>query len=219
MSNSPGTTLRFRLPISRSATLGLIVLIIVCLLWNSVAVFLVVDVVNRFAAGKPNWIETAVVAPLALVGLFLIYASFRQMLIATGIGPTLVEISDHPLHPNGSYEVFLSQAGRLRLRSLELSLVATEEARYRQGTDTRTETRCVHRVPLFRRDDFEIRGRVPFEVRCQLDVPSGVMHSFKSRNNAIHWSLVVDGKVARWPDYRRSFPVVIYPDPPGSADA
>jgi len=212
INNSPGTTLRFRLPICRSATAGLIVLLVACILWNLVAAFLVVDVISRLAGGKPDWIETIVVAPLALAGLLLIYAFFRQLLVTTGIGPTLVEISDHPLRPRGSYEVFLSQAGRLRFRKLELSLVATEEARYRQGTDTRTETRCVHRLPLFRREDFEIRGGEPLAVRCPLEVPAGAMHSFKSDNNALHWSLVVEGEVARWPDYRRSLPVVIYPE-------
>lgn len=218
MSNSPGTMLRFRLPVSRSATLGLLVLIVVCVLWNLVAVFFVVDVVNRFMEGRPNWVETAVVVPLALVGLLLIYAAFRQLLIATGIGPTLVEISDHPLYPDGKYEVFLSQAGRLRLHSIELLLVGTEEVRYRQGTDTRTESRCVHRTSLFRRDGFEIYGGTPFEVRCPLEVPSGIMHSFKSESNAVSWSLVVDGRVAGWPDYRRSFPVVIYPNGTERAD-
>ena len=38
------------------------------------------------------------------------------------------------------------------------------------------------------------------------------MHSFKSDNNELNWSLVVDGKVAGWPDYQRSFPVIIYPE-------
>lgn len=211
MSNSPGTTLRFRLPISRSASAGLWGLAIVAAIWNSVAVVLVVDVIRRFVVGRPNWIETGVVAPLAVVGAYLVYAFFRQLLLATGIGPTLVEISDHPLRPAGKYELFLSQAGRLRLRSLELSLVGTEEARYRQGTDTRTESRCVERITLFRQEGFEVRG-APMEARCEMELPAGIMHSFKSQNNSLQWALVVEGKVAGWPDYRRVFPVVICPD-------
>ncbi|HLA86218.1 MAG TPA: DUF3592 domain-containing protein [Thermoguttaceae bacterium] len=212
MTNSPGTTLRFRLPIHRSATAGLFGLAVVCVFWNVVMAFLTLDVVNRFLKGTPNWIETGVVAPLALAGLALVYVFFRQLLIATGIGPTLVEISDLPLYPGGTYDLFASQAGRLRLRSIELSLVATEEVRYRQGTDTRTETRCVHRESLSRRENVEIRGGNPLELRCSLEVPRGIMHSFQSRNNSLSWSLVVEGKAAGWPDYRRAFSIVIFPD-------
>ncbi len=215
MTNSPGTTLRFRLPISSSAIFGLIVLLVVCVLWNTIVAVFLVDVVKGFLEGRPNWIETFVVTPFALVGLFLIFVLFRQLLITTGVGPTLLEISNHPLYPGRTYELFLSQAGRLRLHSLELSMVGTEAARYRQGTDTRTETRCVHRQSLFRREKFEIHGGVPLEVRCRLDVPVGIMHSFKSDNNELNWNLVVDGKVAGWPDYERSFPVVIHPEPSG----
>lgn len=217
ITNSPGTTLQFRLPTRRSDATRLVLVVGVCLFWNAVAAVLVVDVVHRFVSGKPNWLETAVVAPLALAGLGLIYASFRQLLIATGIGPTLLEISDHPLHPSGKYEVFLSQAGRLRFKSIKLSLVATEEVRYRQGTDTRTESRCVCQKSLFQRDHFEINSHEPLEARCDLELPPETMHSFKSANNSLEWSLVVDGKVAGWPDYQRAFPVVIYPGKPEEA--
>jgi hypothetical protein len=219
MTNSPGTTLQFRLPISSSATLRLVVVLGACLFWNGIVAVFIADVVKGFIAKEPNWLETLFVAPFALVGLALVYAFFRQLLIASGVGPTLLEISDHPLYPNHEYELFLSQAGRLRLRSLELSLVATEEARYRQGTDTRVETQRVYRQSLFRQEDFEIRGGVPLEVRCSLAIPHGTMHSFKSENNSLTWSLVVEGKVIGWPDYERSFPVVVYPEPLARADA
>ncbi|MBN1590829.1 MAG: DUF3592 domain-containing protein [Pirellulales bacterium] len=219
MANSPGTTLRFRLPIHSSATFGLIVLAAVCVFWNSVVAALLLDVIAGFRSGAPNWIETIVAAPLTAVGLVSIFIFVRQFLIATGVGPTLLEISDHPLYPQRKYDLFLSQAGRLRLQSLELSLIGTEEASYRQGTDTRTESKCVYRQSLFRRENFEIHGGVPLEARCELEVPDGIMHSFKSENNALHWSLVVDGKVTGWPDYQRSFPVVIYPEDSESANA
>lgn len=211
MTNSPGTTLRFRLPISGSATIRLLVLLTAAILWNAVVGFFLFDVVQGFLEGRPNWVETIVIILFTLSGLLLIGVFFRQLLVATGVGPTLLEISDHPLYPGRTYEVFLSQAGRLRMCSLELLLVGTEEVRYRQGTDTRTETRCIHRQSLFCRERFEIQRGVPFEVRATLNIPDTIMHSFRSANNRLIWSLVAEGKVDNWPDYERAFPVIIYP--------
>ena len=42
-------------------------------------------------------------------------------------------------------------------------------------------------------------------------MPAGAMHSFKADHNEINWSLVVEGDVAGWPDYKRSFSVIVCP--------
>ena len=97
--------------------------------------------------------------PLVLIGLGAIAIFVRQLLIATGIGPTLLEISDHPLQPGGRYRLFLSQSGRLSINALRLSLVCEETAIYRQGTNTRTETDEVCRHEIFRREAICIRKR------------------------------------------------------------
>jgi hypothetical protein len=99
----------------------------------------------------------------------------------------------------------------LNINSLSLSLVCQEKATYRQGTNTRTELHPVYRQDLFRRDNFEIPPGLPFETNCLLTVPPGAMHSFKSGHNAIDWTLVVEGDIANWPDFKRAFSVIIYP--------
>ena len=71
------------------------------------------------------------------------------------------------MHPGGEYQVFLSQTGRLSVKRLKLSLVCEEEATYRQGTDTRTESQKVFAQELFRREDFEIPPGIPFEMQCR----------------------------------------------------
>ena len=37
------------------------------------------------------------------------------------------------------------------------------------------------------------------------------MHSFAADHNEIAWTLVVEGDVAGWPEYRRAFPVIVRP--------
>ena len=71
----------------------------------------------------------------------MIYLFMRQLLIASGVGPTQLEISDHPLLPGRRYDLYLSQAGRLTMNFLEIDIVCEEQATYHQGTDTRTERR------------------------------------------------------------------------------
>ena len=97
------------------------------------------------------------------------------------------------------------------MNSLKVFLRCEESATYRQGTNTRSETCCVCSKELFRRDNFEIHRGLPLEERCDVEIPAGAMHSFKSSNNEVNWKIVVAGDVDRWPDFARGFPVVVYP--------
>ena len=72
-----------------------------------------------------------------------------------------------------------------------------EAATYRQGTNTRTETRQVFRQELFRREDFEIEAGCPSRRSSTSTVPAGAMHSFKADHNEINWTLVVEGRRGR----------------------
>jgi len=211
ITNSPGTKLRYRLPIDTSPGWALFGILLGCVFLNGIVAVMVYIAVRGHIAGNPDWILTIFSIPFVLGGLFLIYYFFRQLLLTAAIGPTLLEISDHPLLPGKEYQIYLSQSGRLTVNSLSVSLVCREEATYRQGTNTRTETRQVYRQELFRREKFEIPPGLPFETNCALKAPEGAMHSFKSSHNVIDWTLVVEGDIANWPDFKRAFSVVIYP--------
>jgi hypothetical protein len=211
ITNSPGTRLRYRLPIETSPGWAVFATLIGVLGWNSAVAVMLYYAVKGHLAHHPDWFLTVFCVPFVLVGLFLIYYLFRKLLEATGIGPTLVEISEHPLHPGEQYQVFLSQTGRLKVNTLTLSLVCEERATYQQGTNARTETRSVFKEEAYGSQQFEIPPGMPFEAECSVKVPAGAMHSFKSEHNEIFWTLVVEGDIAGWPDYQRAFPVLIYP--------
>jgi hypothetical protein len=210
-TNSPGTRLRFRLPMATSPGWALFGALAGCVIWNGIVAVFVVIAVRSHLAGRPDWFLTFFIIPFVLVGLGAIGLFLRQLLIATGIGPTLLEISDHPLQPGGQYRLFLSQSGWLTVNALRVSLVCEETATYRQGTNTRTETQQVHRHELFHRETFTIDGGLPFETELALSVPEGAMHSFKADHNEINWAMVVECDVTRWPDFKRAFPVIVRP--------
>ena len=209
--NSPGTTLRFRLPIATSSGWALFGATAICLLWNGILSIFLVIAVNAHVGGKPDWFLTLFLIPFVLVGIVLAVVFVRQVLVTTGIGPTLVEISDHPLRPGQQCRLFLSQSGRLSINSLKVFLVCEEQSTYRQGTDTRTDTREACRQDVFCRERFEVHRGQPLETECELLVPDQAMHSFKTDHNEVNWKLLVEGDVAGWPDFSRSFPVIVYP--------
>lgn len=217
ITDSPGTRLTFRLPPAVSPAWSLIAWLLAAVLWNAVLAPFAVIVVNGFLAGQPEWTMTAFLLPFLAIGAGLGVVFFRQLLVATGVGPTYVEISELPLHPGGKYNLFLSQAGRLKMNSLEILLVCDEETTFRHGTNTRTETNRVYQQIVLRQEGFEIRSGVPFEAQCEISVPAGAMHSFRSEHNELLWKIVVKGDIARWPSFERTFPVLVHPKPNSKA--
>ncbi len=209
INDSPGTKLRYRLPIATSPGWALFGTFLGCAGWNGT--LLLVMAVNGHFAGIPDWSTILFLLPFAAVGALLVAALVRQLLRTTGVGPTQVELSDHPLHPGARYEVFISQSGRLPLDSLELQLRCEEQATYREGTNTRTETRGVYAQRLYCGEDLKGQRSAPFQATCELVVPPGVMHSFKSEHNSVTWRLVVQGRLAGRRDYRRDYPVIVFP--------
>jgi hypothetical protein len=213
ITNSPGTKLQYRLPAAGSVGWFLSIALAFCVVWNACAVLAVVWAVHSFAQCKPDWILVLFVIPVVLIGIGSIFYLVRRLLIATGIGLTLVEISGHPLHPGQRYRVAISQAAQRKVNLLQVSLVCEETAVFRQGTNTRTETQEVYRQELLRQENLESKREQPFEIEFDLEVPHGAMHSFLADHNQIHWSLVVEGDVVRRPKFRRAFAVIVHPAP------
>jgi hypothetical protein len=212
LTNSPGVRLAYRLPVTHAGAWVLIAASAFCLVWNGIAAVLITVAVKSHVSGSPDWFLTAFIIPFLSIGIWAAYYFIQQMLLHTGIGLTSLEISDHPLKPRHAYDLFLSQAGRMQLATLELFLVCDEQATYHQGTDIRTESCRVFSKLVFSEHDIRIDpGRV-FEREFKLEVPTGIMHSFQANHNAIHWKLLVRGSTQRWPAIERSFPIVVYPD-------
>jgi len=211
LTNSPGIKLAYRLPIARSPGWQAFGLGVFSLVWNGLVAALSGLAITKYYAGNPDWYLTALVVPFAVVGVGALYYWLRLLFLTAAIGPTSLEISDHPIHPGRTYQVYLTQAGRLRVRSLVLTLACDEEASYRQGTDTRTESRRVFKKVVFSRENFEILPDIPYEHLCDLELPIDVMHSFQSDHNAVLWRLIVQGTVEKWSSFERIFPIIVHP--------
>ena len=211
LNDSPGVELQYRLPVIQTQTLAFLATAFFCLVCNSIAIGLLVLLVREWVIGN---LQIALIALTVFFGAMAGWSSpsfVRQLRMRAGIGATTLEISDHPLHPGNAYEVYLSQCGRLHLRSLEVLLVCEEEVTYRQGTDVRTERHVVVEELIYRGQDCQIRRDQPYEARCPLRISENIMHSFQGQHNVIQWKLMVRGQGTGWQSFERGFPVVIAP--------
>jgi hypothetical protein len=211
ITSSPGTRLAYRLPLAKSPGWTLFGLLTASILWNGTVSVFVVMAAASLLRGQPDWLMTLFTLPFLGVGVALVVVFIKQLRHNAGVGPTLVEISDHPLVPGHNYRVFLSQTGNLKLKSVDISLTCEEEAVFSQGTNARTETREVFRTKVFSIADAVIRPSEALEAECDLPVPPEAMHSFRASHNQVQWKLIVRSEAAGWQSFQRSFPVVVRP--------
>ncbi len=218
-TDSPGARLAYRLPLQNTTTWKVAAFSLGCLAWNGMAVVLGTMAVDHAWRGDWDlWLLGAAVAALA-VGLTMLLACLRQIGRLAVLGQTVVEVSDHPFRPGEEYRVWVAQLGRLRLQVFRVLLVCYEVAVFRQGTDERTETQLVFARELLRLQDVTVTAAEPLEREVSLRIPPGAMHSFRAAHGEIRWEVVVQGAPQLWPEFRREFPVLIYPPAPLPPDA
>lgn len=210
MTDSPGERLTYRLAV-KSPGSGILGPATLALLWNAVWFILLAVAVSGFWYGRPRWFLAVLLVPFALIGVWSFRFFLAQLRQHAGVGPTIVEISSHPLYPGQEYELFVSQTGRLKLKRLTVQLTCEEETFYRQGTDVRVECHESFTQVLCKERDLLVDPQVPWEQQLIFELPKNVMHSFVGTHNAIRWKIVVFGVSRPWPSFYRSFPVVVHP--------
>jgi hypothetical protein len=211
LTNSPGTHLAYRLPMSSESSWRLLGAVSFCVLSAAVTVVCGFLAVAAHVRADADWLLDLSILPLLGVTGWAASLVARQWKISNAVGPTMVEIADHPLFPGETCELLVLQSGRLAVHWLEVSLLCTEQASYQQGTDVRSESATVWRERVLRCERFRIDDDQPFQRKCLMTIPSGAMHSIGCASNEVRWSIVVRGEAEGWPMFERSFPVVVYP--------
>lgn len=213
MINSPGTILRYRLPIESPESWAMLGFGLFAVLWNAVLLVLAINAGLDLVGGRVDTLLLVLLVPFALVGATGIALFVRGLVLSTAVGTTQVEINEHPLRPGGRYEVIVAQGGSGSFRKLELAIAMEEQATFRQGTDTRSERLTVWSRAVETWEQLQLSPGTRFEARTTLEIPATAMHSFASEHNAVRWLVVVRGRPVRWPAFQRTFPVVVMPDP------
>ena len=175
--------------------------------WNGIVSVFLCQLIPTWQKGEPDWFLTLFLTPFVAVGIGMILHVFYRILACFNAAPILT------LAPA---EITLGQATQLKWKTLSgehklshfaIYLVGEEEARYRRGTDTVTDTSIFYEQALIDTKD-------PRKVRrgeAEIVLPSDTMPSWKSSNNAIKWSLRVRGEISFWPDIKDNYEVTVLP--------
>lgn len=197
-------------------------LLFIGLFWNGIVSVFVYQVVQSYIKGDPDLCMTAFMVPFVLVGLVLVGA-FCQSLLVIAAPAVELTLDRRAIPLGGSTTLRWSVAGRPgRLHGLTITLVGTESATYRRGTDTVTDKNDFYTEHLVGGDieakEKEGGGTDPLALPIDADrgertlrIPAGTMHSFKGGNNQVTWTLKVRAWVPRWPDPKDEYEVRILP--------
>jgi hypothetical protein len=207
----PGQVCPYRLTQDGSRLGAWIAILFVAAFWNGIVSVFVSEAISSWRDGSPEIFLSLFVIPFVLVGLFLIWAAVSNFLVWLGIGETRLELDSWPLTLGKTHGFRFAQQGRMFLEELKVDLVCQEKATYGQGTDSVTKTHELHRQTLLDLRGVSIDHWRAFESSGKFELPEAAMHSFKAGHNEIDWALEVNGSVARWPDFKTRFPLLVMP--------
>lgn len=186
-------------------------LFLVCGIWNTLLAYFCVVASRQFLRDDLPLLALVLVVMLGLVGVWLAFHLVREFWQRRGIGPSQLEVSEHPLAVGGTYRAYFLQIGRMQLESLAVLLVCEESASYQQGTDSRTEVLTVYQQQLRLWRGLNIEPGQPFEADLNFAIPESAMHSFRSPHNEVRWLLCVRGKTEQQQVIDRRFTLRVRP--------
>jgi len=185
----------------------LVAVIVFALFWNGIVSVLVFQVVGGFRQGHPSWGMTLFAVPFVAVGLGVLAGVVYQFLALFNPRPTL-ELSSSTIPLGGAAELGWHFTGRThRIGELTVTLRGIEQATYRRGTRTCTDTNTFYEMELYKTSNTASMagGQVGFVL------PQETMHSFEADNNKILWNLDIHGDIKTWPDVKESFKITVVP--------
>jgi hypothetical protein len=174
-------------------------------IWNGFVVIFGYGVV--FKAGGFNWLPALFTGGFLLAGIGIFCGAIYCLLASFNPKPTVV-CSQSQIYPGSEFEISWTFAGNTgRIKSLKLSLTCSETVTYRAGTDTRTETKLLSEDILFESSDPSTFA----EGFALTMLPLSSMHTFKSPNNEVKWTVKLEGDIPMWPNLSEIFDIKVYP--------
>jgi hypothetical protein len=183
--------------------------IIICLIWNAIVSVFVGFAINGFIKKEPQWFLTIFMIPFVLIGLLLVLFVLHSFLALFNPRPVITMLTPE-LWLGGNVDIRWTFSGNpARIRQLKIILEGEEKATYRRGTTTYTDKEKFATIPLVdTTNSSEIASG-----QASVQIPVRSMHSFKSKQNEISWSMLVDGDIRFWPNVNQRFTLVILPAP------
>lgn len=187
---------------------ALVAFLFFALFWNGIVSVFLYQLAREWIRGSGfQWFLALFLIPFVIVGLILIVATVHRALAIFNPHFTLAVTSSR-VALGEELAIEWGSTGRIdKLTRFTIELEGREEARYRRGTDTATDTRVFATHVLVQQLPPEIIG----SGRARVALPADTMHSFEAANNKIVWLLRVKGEVPNWPDTDDEFPITVGP--------
>lgn len=150
-----------------------------------------------------------IIGVLALVGVGLIVGVFTSFLALFNPRIRLTaQTTTVPL--GGELHLTWTVSGRSGMLSkLRVIFEGREEATYRRGTSTSTDSKVFAEITVFETTEREFLS----QGAARVVVPPTLMHTFEASNNKVLWRLRVIGEIPRWPDVDDEYPIHVLPHP------
>ena len=217
-THQTSTGLPEHLPRARQITLrprrglrsGLLLLLLIAIVWNTLMFFLAREVFNNWRSGEANvYVITLTIfsIPFILAGILLALLPFY--FLRRLFHPRPVVTLSRPMVAIGdSIEMSWRISGRIdHIRRLRILLEGHEEATYQRDDEMRTDYEVFATLPLSAtQDPQQIRSG-----RCTLIAPPTLIPSFESRHNKITWAIRMQTDSRPWPGINEEFELLILP--------
>lgn len=175
--------------------------------WNGIVSVFVWQAFKAWEQGRPDWFLMVFLIPFVLVGIFCVGLVGYLLLALANPRPRLTVTSGRP-RLGETLRLDWRFTGRSsRLDHLRIFLEGREEATYRRGTNTYTDSEVFATLDL-------VDSTGGWEITkgtAEVVIPEDTMHSFQGDSNKIVWEIKVEGAIARWPDVEQNFPIRIRP--------
>jgi len=183
-------------------------------IWNGILSVFVYHLGRDWRRGRGSVFPGLCLIPFILIGIGALVAVVVTFLKLFNPRAQLVCNPSVPLGEMADLG-WITSGRTSRMTTFRITLQGREEATYRRGTDTTTDTSIFFKqVLLESQNPAEIeRGRIRFSV------PETTMHSFTSSNNKVVWFFAVDGEIPHWPDMHEEFTLEVLPVRMGPATA
>lgn len=182
-------------------------ILLLTLFWNGIVSVFLWQVYAGWKSGSPDGCLTAFLVPFVLIGLLMIFGVFRQLLVLFNPRPYLTLTPGAPAVGQSAWLQWRLSGRAAGVKRLRITLEGKEEATYRQGTSTHTDTNVFATIPV-------VDSTEPIEMAAgsaSFFIPADTMPSFKADRNKIVWTLKVVPEIPGWPDSEDDYEIVVRP--------
>jgi hypothetical protein len=183
-------------------------LLFVALFWNGIVSVFVWQAVSMWRQGQPSTFLNLFLIPFVGIGLLLLFAVAKQLLVLFNPRPYLTLTPGVPATGESAFLQWRLGSGGRGVARIRISLEGREEARYRRGTSNYTDRDAFLTLPI-------VDSAQPVEIAAGgsagFRIPAGTLPTFRAEHNKIVWTLKVNCELPRWPDTEEEYEVVVRP--------